>query len=104
MKILILLLVLLPFSALAAPPNLALDWTGTATGADTMELDCNGAVTPDVTPPIQLTDGTGAYVLTGAADAVVCLLVGRNAFGTGTPSQLFIGAPGAAPTLTVITQ
>lgn len=89
----------------SAPPNLALDWTGTASGADFLRLTCGGIDTDDPTPPVQLTDAAGAYVLAGAADGVNCQLVGVNAFGAGLPTgQLFIGVPTAAPILTVITQ
>lgn len=95
---------LLAGAVLSAPPNLALTWVGTAGGADFMRLSCNGTDTDNVTPPVQLTDSAGDYVLAGAGDGVVCTLAGVNAFGAGSPSQLFIGVPGAAPTLTVITQ
>ena len=104
MKALMFLLVLFAGSAFAAPPNLALTWTGTADGADSMQLDCAGTVTADVTPPVQLTDASGVYVLAGAGDGTVCTLAGTNAFGVGQPSQLFIGVPGASPVLNVITQ
>ena len=102
---LMIVLLLMPALALAAPPNLALDWTGTASGADFLRLTCGGVDTDDPTPPVQLTDAGGAYVLAGAADGVSCTLVGVNTFGAGLPSgSLYIGVPSAAPVLTVITQ
>lgn len=105
MRIFLVLLFLAPGCAMAAPPNLALDWNGTASGADFMRLTCGGNVhTDDPTPPVQLTDAAGDYVLAGAGDGVVCTLYGVNFFGPGPASQLFIGVPGASPTLTVITQ
>lgn len=104
MKYLVALVLFLSGAVLAAPPNLALTWTGTASGADSMQLSCNGQVTANATAPTQLTDASGNYVLAGAGDGVVCMLAGVNAFGVGPAAQLFIGVPGASPVLTVITQ
>lgn len=105
MRALVLLALLLAGSVSAAPPNLALAWTGTASGAEFMRLQCNGINTDNVTSPTQLTDASGNYVLAGAADGIACVLVGVNAFGQGpSGGQLVMGIPGAGPVLTVITQ
>ena len=105
MRYLIALALFLSGAALAAPPNLALTWTGTASGADFMRIRFNGVNTDNVTAPTQLTDAGGNYVLAGAADGIACVLVGVNSFGEGPAGgQLVMGVPGAGPVLTVITQ
>lgn len=103
MRAIIGALSLLASAAFAAPPNLALTWTGEASGADFMRLKCGGMQYDNATAPTQLTDATGSYVICG--DGMVVTLVGVNSFGEGQAGgQLFIGVPGAAPIMTIITQ